>query len=197
QYAEFLNVIGQNTDGAGHVLADIDVAPIRFKNQVYKVLKGWEDHPVVGVSWYGAKAYAEWEGGRLPTEAEWEKAARGRDGFDWPWGNLWAAINCNSWEAGPHATTPVGSYPTGVSPYGVHDLTGNVYEWVADWYQADYYKISPQRNPRGPESGKFRILRGGSWAELKDLCRPAVRVGQPPESTDSDFGFRIAKDIRN
>ena len=82
------------------------------------------------------------------------------------------------------------------SPYGVEDLAGNVYEWLADWYQADYYAFSPLRNPKGPESGIFRVLRGGSWAELEDKCRPTARFGQRPvEGGDSDFGFRIVKDV--
>jgi formylglycine-generating enzyme required for sulfatase activity len=197
QYVEFLNAIGKNDDDAGHTFVNMDIARVRYKNQIYKMVKGWEDHPVAGISWYGAKAYAEWDGGRLPTEAEWEKAARGSDGREWPWGNSWVAENCNTWEAGPHNTTPVGNYPIGVSPYGVHDLTGNLYEWVADWYQADYYKFSPSRNPKGPDSGAFRVLRGGSWAELENLSRPSVRFGQPPDSGDSDFGFRVAKDTKN
>ncbi|MBM3234953.1 PKD domain-containing protein [Candidatus Poribacteria bacterium] len=196
QYAEFLNAIGKNNDDAGHMFVKIDMTFIRYKNQIYKAVKGWEDYPVVGVSWYGANSYAEWEGGRLPTEAEWEKAARGSDGREWPWGNLWEAANCNSWESGPHSPAPVGSYPMGASPYGVNDLTGNVYEWLADWYQADYYKVSPLRNPKGPDSDEFRVLRGGSWAELANKCRPTIRFGQSPINGDSDFGFRIAKDVR-
>jgi formylglycine-generating enzyme required for sulfatase activity len=197
QYVEFLNAIGKNDDGAGHTLVDLNIAAIKSKNSTYRVMKKWEDHPVVGVSWYGAKAYAEWDGGRLLTEAEWEKAARGTDEREWPWGNVWETANCNSWEAGPHSTSPVGSYPAGVSPYSVHDLAGNVYEWVADWYQEDYYQTSPLQNPKGPDSGTFRIIRGGSWVEPGDKCRSAARVGQLPSSADSDFGFRIVKDIRD
>ena len=196
QFVEFLNDVGANDDGLGHRFVNLDIAAIRLKSGVYKSLNRKGDHPVVGVSWYGAKRYAEWEGARLPTEAEWEKAARGSDGRTWPWGNTWDAKKCNTSEAGPHTTTPVGSYPEGVSPYGVYDMTGNVYEWTSDWYQSDYYKTSPRRNPKGPETGVFRVLRGGSWAELKVLSRPAVRFGQQPEGADSDFGFRVAKDAR-
>jgi formylglycine-generating enzyme required for sulfatase activity len=195
QYAEFLNAIGRHDDGSGHPFVNIDIVRIRCKDGIYKTIKGWEDHPAVGITWYGAKAYAEWAGGRLPTEAEWEKAARGEDGREWPWGNLWEMGRCNSLESGVHATAPVGSYPLGASPYGVHDLIGNVYEWLADWYQADYYKISPLRNPKGPDSGVFRVLRGGSWVEINDKCRPSVRFGQLLDSADADFGFRIARDI--
>jgi len=197
QYVEFLNATGKNDDGVGHTFVNMDIARIRYKDQIYKMVKGWDDHPVVGLSWHGANAYAEWDGGRLPTEAEWEKAARGADGRKWPWGDLWEAANCNTLESGQHGTIPVGSYPMGASVYGVHDLTGNVYEWLADWYQADYYKSSPERNPKGPDSGAFRVLRGGSWAEPKERCRPSVRFGQPPESADSDFGFRIVRDERD
>jgi formylglycine-generating enzyme required for sulfatase activity len=198
QYVEFLNAIGRNDDGNGHEFVNINIAPIRFRNEVYKVLKGWDNHPVVAVSWYGAKAYAEWEGGRLPTEAEWEKAARGTDGHEWPWGNFWELGRCNSLESGLFGTAAVGSFPTGISPYGVHDMTGNVYEWIADWYQDDYYAISPAQNPKGPDQGVFRVVRGGSCAEISGKCRPAVRFGQgPDEGGDSDFGFRIAKDVEN
>lgn len=195
QYVEFLNAGGKNDDGNGHEFVNIDIAAIRLKNEIYEALKGWEDNPVVGVNWYGARAYAEWEGGRLPTEAEWEKAARGKDGREWQWGDFWEIGRCNSWESGLHKPAAVGSYPDGASPYGVHDLAGNVYEWLADWYQDDYYKTSPRQNPEGPESGVFRVLRGGSWAELEDRCRPSARFGSRSDDGDSDFGFRIAKGV--
>ena len=196
QYVEFLNAVGRNDDGAGHEFVNMDIASIRLKNEEYKVLKGWEDDPVIGISWYGSIAYAEWEGGRLPTEAEWEKAARGEDGREWPWGSSWDIEKCNSLESGLQRSIAVGSYPMGASPYGVHDMAGNVYEWLADWYQDDYYESSPQQNPKGPESGAFRVLRGGSSAEVAAKCRPSTRFGQrPDDGGDSDFGFRIAKDV--
>lgn len=194
QYAEFLNEIKKNEDENGHFLVNFTITVIRKDGETYKVPKGWEDHPIIGVSWYGANAYARWSGGRLPTEAEWEKAARGTDGRIWPWGSLWDKDYCNSWEIEPRHTRPVGSFPKGVSPYGVYDMAGNVFEWVADWYQSDYYKISPLANPKGPSLGGFKVMRGGAWVELSDEVRSAFRFGGPPDSTDSRTGFRIAKD---
>jgi len=194
QFAEFLNAVGKNDDGFGNRLVNMDLIAIEHKNQIYKAKKRWEDNPVVGVSWYGCMAYAKWAGGRLPTEAEWEKSARGTDARAWPWGNIWDPTKCKSWELEPHGSAPVGSFPYGISPYGVCDIAGNVFEWLADLYQADYYKVSPFENPKGPDSGGFRVLRGGSWVEFADGCRCAFRFGQLPDSTRSDSGFRIAKD---
>ena len=153
---------------------------------------GWkDDHPVVNVTWEDAKAYCEWAGVALPTEAQWEKAARGTDGQIYPLGKGWGAMDANWRESESGRTTPMGSYPGGASPYGCQEMAGNVCQWCADWYDESYYLVSPDRNPTGPATGAFRVLRGGSWFVSPEYCRSAYRYGgSPPSSRDNCSGFR-------
>ncbi len=157
------------------------------------------EHPVTQVSWQDAVAYCRWlseqtgQNWRLPSEAEWEKAARGPDGRKYPWGEERPGKTLCNFDGNEGDTTPVGNYPKGASPYGVLDMSGNVWEWVADWYAGDYYASSPKRNPFGPETGSYRVLRGGSWLSSAGYVRSACRDSYTPVGRDNLRGFRPAR----
>jgi formylglycine-generating enzyme required for sulfatase activity len=162
------------------------------------------DHPVVNVDWESAKNYCLWRGAKLPTEAQWEKAARGGDGRKYPWGDNWGITYANYKS---NDTVHFGSYPFVKSPYGVFDMAGNVYEWVSDWYSLDFYQAVLNNNisnPTGPLISPFppshanygRVFRGGSWKSTNDLqLTTTYRPHADPNSYKDDLGFRCAKPV--
>jgi len=183
QYKDFVDVTGHRK-------------PIHWQNGTFPV--GQADHPTVNVSWEDAYAYAEWVGKRLPTEAEWEWAARGTEYREYAWGK-----QCSAEYAAEYAnfansvgkTTAVNKFPLGVSAFGIWDMCGNVGEWVGDWYEVKYYARSPEANPPGPLDGTARVYRGGGYHTNRIDIRAAARHSASPNAYHGYIGFRCARDI--
>jgi formylglycine-generating enzyme required for sulfatase activity len=156
----------------------------------------YHDFPAATVNWSEADQYCRWAGKRLPTEAEWEKAARGTDARAFPWGNTFDQARVNSAYNLELVTVAVNRYPDGVSPYGAYNMSGNVWEWSADWYDENYYATAPRDNPTGPLTGKLKALRGGGYGVFDAAMRTSLRRDMDPSTRTPYIGFRCARSAR-
>lgn len=193
QFVRFLMAMGGEKDGNNNDLIRLRDARIKRTGGKLTIESGYARHPVVGVTWYGATAYAKWIGKRLPTEAEWEIASYGgKEGLTYPTGDDIERSKANFFSSD---TTSVMSYPP--NDYGLYDMAGNVYEWCQDWYAYNYYDISMQEpeNPQGPPQGVYRVLRGGCWKSLKEDLRCSHRHRNNPGAVNGTYGFRCAADV--
>lgn len=194
QFVRFLTVMGGEKDADNNDIIRLRDSRIRKNGGKLSIESGYGKHPVVGVTWYGARAYAKWVGKRLPTEAEWEIAAcSGAEGAPYPTGEDIERSEANFFSSD---TTAVMSYPK--SGLGLYDMAGNVYEWCNDWYGYHYYETSMQEpdNPQGPPQGVYRVLRGGCWKSLKEDMRTSHRHRNNPGSMNGTYGFRCAADVQ-
>lgn len=202
QHRVYLDAFQINKFEVTHLYYDEFVRATGHRSPFSRYLKNIEsfsdqNQPVVYVTWEDADAYCRWRGERLPTEAEWEKASRGVNGNAWPWGDERQPIFANFMgaEDQAHYTAIVGSFEHDKSPYGIYDMAGNVREWVQDWYEEQYYRHAPDRNPKGPQEGEMKTLRGGSWNDSHLSGRTSARMKMFPDYRDTTVGFRCAKSV--
>jgi formylglycine-generating enzyme required for sulfatase activity len=193
QFVRFLEVMGGEKDGNNNDMIRLRESRIKRSGGKLSIESGYSRHPVVGVTWYGAAAYAKWIGKRLPSEAEWEVASYGGlDDATYPTGSHIERTQANFFSSD---TTAVMSYPA--NNYGLYDMAGNVYEWCSDWYDYHYYNMSVQEpdNPKGPLQGVYRVLRGGCWKSLKEDMRCSHRHRNNPGAMNGTYGFRCVADV--